>query len=174
MRDHLAEVIRRYVAVTSVGASTVRGSPSGTADAARDALFSIQLARLGISDERVFRSRLNQLTEGLRRALPVGRRHWGLARKIVNIYLRNAFYNHYLRKTYHLDRSELLLEVPVDSAVAKGLRRSAATNELPRWPGLRSLKPAQHEEYQKYAIELAMLKKMSRVHLDALLWVQER
>ncbi len=168
------DAIQRYIAVTSVGASAVRGSPSGTADAARDFLALVPLRQLGVSQQRVFATRLDRLTEELRRSLPPGRKHWGLSRKLLNIFLHNALYNHYLRSKYRLDRAENFFEVPMDSLVARALRRDAHPQELSRWPGLNRLTPSQNEMYQRRAATLARSMNIARVHLDAILWVQER
>ena len=172
---NLNKALQRYVAVTSVGASAVRGSPTGTADSAREFLAAVSLRQFGTNRERAFRERLDSATEELRRALPAKRKHWGLARKLINIFLHNAFYNHYLRTHYRLDKAELFFEVPLDSAVARGLRREQSTGEkLPRWRGLVSLTAEENAEYQESAAGLARNWGVARVHLDAVLWVQER
>jgi len=41
-----------------------------------------------------------------------------MARKLLNIYLRNALYSTYLREAFELDTAEHLYEVPLDSIVA--------------------------------------------------------
>lgn len=172
---NLNEALQRYVAVTSVGASAVRGSPAGTADAAREFLAAVSLRQFGTNRERAFRERLDSTTEDLRRALPARRKHWGLARKLINIFLHNAFYNHYLRTHYRLDRAEPFFEVPVDSAVARGLRLKQSKDEkLPTWRGLVSLTAEENEKFQERATVLAQELGIARVHLDAVLWVQQR
>ena len=170
----LIDAIQRYVAVSSVGASTVRGRPRGTVSAAREFLVTIKLRQLGVKQERVFQQRLDGLTKDLRRSLPPNARHWGLARKILNMFLRDAFYNFYLRSQFGLEQAEPFLEIPVDSAVAKGLRRGTPRGSLPSWPGLKGLKPVDHAVFQQRALELARQLKTTRVHLDTVLWVQER
>ena len=174
MEGCMTDAIQRYIAVTSVGASTVRGSPKGTVDAAREFLAELPLRQFGVESEQLFHRRLNRVTEKLQRALPQRRRDWALARKLLNIFLHNAFYNYYLRRQNRLHLAETFFEVPVDSAVAKGLRRGYPKGAFPAWPGLTRLGQAEHAAYQRCAAELAERKGLARVHLDALLWVQER
>jgi hypothetical protein len=174
MADRLAHIIQRYIAITSVGASTVRGLPKGTAEAAREFLAGVSLRQFGINSERLFRRRLNRLTDDFKGVLPSRRGHWGLARKLLNIFLHNALYNYYLRKKYSLGRSETLYEVPIDSVVARGIRRAFPAGRCPAWRGLKNLSNVEHEVYQDCAAELAASRGLARVHLDAILWVQER
>jgi hypothetical protein len=170
----LTEAIQRYVAITSVGASTVRGSPKGTVDAARRFLTELSLRQFGVSDEGLFHRRLSQATEDLRRALPRTRRDWALARKLLNIFLHNAFYNFHLRQRNRLAAAEYFFEVPVDSAVARGLRRECPNGTFAPWPGLKKLDQRGHAVYQTHAATLAKRKGIARVYLDAVLWVEER
>ena len=136
--------------------------------------MSIKLRQLGVKQERVFQQRLKRLTEDLRRSFPPKAKHWGLARKILNMFLRDAFYNFYLRGEFRLGQVERFLEIPVDSAVARGLRRGTPRGSLPGWPGLKGLKRGDHAVFQQRASELARQFKTTRVHLDAVLWVEER
>ena len=174
MPFHLTDSIQRYVAISSIGTSTVRGCPSGTLDAARNFLVTIKLRQLGVNQERLFQQRLDRLTKDLRSSLPPKAKYWGLARKILNMFLRDAFYNFYLRRQFGLGRAEPFLEIPLDSAVAKGLRRGTSRGSLPGWPDLKHLKPVDHAMFQQRALKLARQRKTARVHLDTVLWVQER
>ena len=88
--------------------------------------------------------------------------------------VKRVFYNYYLRSQYNLGVAESFFEVPVDSAVARGLRRECPRGTFPAWPGLKRLGQAEHAEYQCHAAELANRTGLARVHLDAVLWVQER
>jgi hypothetical protein len=168
----LVELIQRYVAVTSVGASEVRGSPAGTADAARAFLACLDLHRFGTANAEAFQSELDSATEKLVERIPA--HAWGVARKVLNIFLHNAFYNHYLRTEYQLDLAESLFEVPVDSAVARGLRSRAGKDNLPAWLGVKALTPDTNRRYQETAVTAAKIEGCSRVHLDPLLWLENR
>jgi len=174
MADRLTNIIQQYVAITSVGASTVRGSPKGTVDSSREFFCRLSLRKFGVKSELVFRRCLDETTEQMKKALPKGRRDWALARKLLNIFLHNAFYNHYLREQYNLEWAERFFEVPVDSAVARGVRRKFPRGTFSPWPGLKRLKKKEHDEYQNHAELIAAQLGLARVHLDAVLWVQER
>lgn len=174
MPFNLADTIQKYVAITSVGPSTVRGYPSGTTEAARAFLQRIDLRRFGADKERAFIKHLAIKTDQLRLSLPPNAKSWGLARKVLNIFLHNAFYNHYLRRQFRLGRAERFFEVPMDLAVSKGLRRGTQRGQLPTWNGIKRLRKEDHEIYQQRALDLAKEIGTTRVHLDALLWVQER
>lgn len=73
---------------------------------------------------------LDELTEKLRKKMPKGARHWGAARKCLNLFFRDALYNFYLREAYGLAKFEGVLEIPLDSYVGQALRRQ--DNSLPR------------------------------------------
>jgi hypothetical protein len=124
----------------------------------------------GTDNPTRFRSALNGKTRHLRRTLPRGARRWGLARKLLNIYLRDCLYNQYLNRAFHLDRAEFLYEVPLDSITAHGLKRAAGRGELPAWPGVRKLTLPVSAKFQQFALELARRKGTARVHLDAVYW----
>ncbi len=99
--------------------------------------------------------------------------NWGKV-KLLNIFLRNAFYNHYLRKHNNLEAAERHFEIPMDSAVAKGLHREFPRGTFRSWPSLKRLTRIEHAEYQHRSRLLATKSGLARVHLDAVLWVQER
>ncbi len=166
--------IQQYVAITSVGASTVHGYPKNTVKKSREFLKKLPLGQFGVKDELEFRQCLDKATERLKKELPRGARKWALSRKILNIFLHNAFYNHYLCKQYSLHLAEGFFEVPVDSLVARGVRKEFPKEKFGRWPGLKGLTKAKHRRYQHHAKLLATKWGLARVHLDAVLWVQEK
>jgi hypothetical protein len=106
-------------------------------------------------------------------ALPRPARSWGLARKCLNIFLRDCFYNAYLRDAYGLVVAESWLEVPLDSVVAEGLNKNL-TVALPRWPGVKRVTPDLSARYQDEALNLSRDWGITRVHLDTYLWVAGR
>lgn len=125
--------------VNAFSVSVVRKmGPPGTLESVREFLKSLDLAAIGNTDPAQFCNTLNDLTEKLRRALPNGARHWGLARKCLNLFLRDALYNYYLREGYGLERFERYLEVPLDSYVGRGLLDEPEGERLPPW---RTVKP---------------------------------
>jgi len=171
MREPLIIIIQKRTARVAISPSTVRGQGvPGIAAAGRRFLAALDLRAFVSSREEVFQRELDKATEQLQVALPGPARHWGLARKILNIFLRDALYNHYLRQEYGLSRVEFFLEVPLDSLSAQGLRERRKQEALPRWTGVSRLTPAMSEAYQGAAARLADAWGISRVHLDAYLW----
>ena len=132
MNAELISQLRRREASTAVGPSTARGmGPKGTISAAREYLASLDLTKFRVASEKEFRSVLNRATNRLQNQLPRSAKHWGAARKFLNIFLRNVVYNRYLRKYYRLSHLEPWLELPLDSHVAKGLRDEKGGSSLP-------------------------------------------
>jgi hypothetical protein len=166
--------VRRKVAVTAIGPSALRGQGKGVLKASQEFLSSMSLARVPASGEARFRSWLDRQTELLLDALPINGRPWGAARKAINLFLRDALYNQYLNRHFHLGKLESWLEVPLDSAVARGLKAEAGRDVLPRWPGLKHLKSEASAVFQAFASTYAHTHGIDRVHLDMYLWLENR
>jgi hypothetical protein len=174
MNNKLINVLRRRQASTSVGPSTARKmGPKGTINAAREYLASLKLERFAKKTEREFRTVLDQATSRFLRHLPRGAKHWGAARKFLNIFLRGAVYNRFLCERYDLYRIERWLELPLDSHVAKGLRNEKGGDDLPRWKTVIGLDSDMNQVYQEFAARVAKRKNTYRVHLDVLYWRNE-
>jgi hypothetical protein len=142
----------------------------GTIPAARSYLQGVGLRRFAKRSEAAFLRELEAATNELRCSLPSDARHWGSSRKFLNIFLRGCLYNQYICNAYELQRIEPWLEVPLDSHVAKGLKRQAGRGALPQWKTVIGLTPAQSAAYQCYASDLAHREGVSRVHLDLKFW----
>jgi hypothetical protein len=82
-------------------------------------------------------------------------------------------YNFYLREKYRLDRVESMLELPMDSYAAKGLRAEPEGEGLPRWSGVSHLTPETSAAYQAAAAQAAARLSICRVHLDMQYWRAE-
>jgi len=163
--------IHTYVARYSVSASAVRGqNTAGLVIAARRYLAAMPLRGFAADSQSQFLRNLDGHTERLRMALPSGARAWGLARKVLNIFLRNALYTAYLRERYQLDLAEQWYEIPLDSIVARRLREYAGRAQLPRWPGVKHLTPSMSARYQAAARAAAERFGVAPVHLDAVWW----
>ena len=173
LKDFIATV-QHKVAITSVGPSTVRGHGKGVLKAAQGFLASISLARIPRASEMRFRQWLDRQTKALLDLLPVTGRPWGVARKAINLFLRDALYNQYLSRRFRISQIEEWLETPLDSVVARGLRSAAGKGPLPRWPGLKGLSPDMNDEYQAFASQHAHTLGIQRVHLDMYLWLDNR
>jgi hypothetical protein len=97
-----------------------------------------------------------------------------VARKALNLFMRSALYNHYLREAYRLQRVEAFLELPLDGIVARHIRGVVPSAGLPYWKSMRALTPELSDQYQAVASELAERRGVARVHLDAYIWGAER
>jgi len=170
----LIRTIQRFEAANCIGPSTLRGQGPGVMHATRKYLAKLRLGRIPKHDERRFQAWLDRHTERLLDSLPICNRPWGAARKALNLFLRSAVYNHYIRRAYGLSSTVPSLEIPVDSIVAKGLRKKAPGREgLPRWRGLKHLEREEHILFQECADRLAQKKRLpTRVFLDHYLWLK--
>jgi hypothetical protein len=105
--------------------------------------------------------------------MPKGNQYWGVARKCLNLFFRDALYNHYLRTKYGLAKFERYLEIPLDSHVGTELRHSPegqnANPPLPRWKTVKGLGPAD-KRFQDVAERIAKREGTERVHLDVVYW----
>jgi hypothetical protein len=163
----LLKALQMRAARIAMGPFTMRGRGSkGAVRAGREFVNVLSLARFGTSDSRKFKSALDTATFGLKEALPRGSRYWGLARKGLNIFLRDCLYTVYLRNAYSLHLAERYLEVPLDSFTGRELSKLGA----PRWRTVRGLKPELSDEYQAIASQYADSKRIARVHLDVFWW----
>jgi hypothetical protein len=166
--------LQRKVAFSAVGPSALRGQGKGVLRASQDFLTRMSLLRVSKSSIKRFRLWLDLQTELLLDSLPIKNRPWGAARKAINLFLRDSLYNQYLCKQFNFQSIETWLEIPLDSAVAKGLKSRPNGNKLPRWPGLKNLTRKVSEDFQAFASEQANLKGIARVHLDMYLWLANR
>jgi hypothetical protein len=170
MQDRFLRAIQHRNARVAVGGSALRGPGSaGAAESARIFLGALDLRPFGTTSSRRFFAHLDRTTDHLRSALPTKSRHWGLARKGLNIFLRNCLYTTYLCERYQLDRAEQFFEVPLDRICGGRLYR-ASGGALPRWPGVRGLDPLTSALYQAVAATAASKARIARVHLDAVWW----
>lgn len=164
--------LQARAARASLGPSSMRGAGNrGVVEAGRQFLCGADLGPFGTSNPAKFRRALDSSTQGLMESFPRAARHWGLARKGLNIFLRECLYTVYLREAYRLDRAESYFEVPLDSLSGRALWEGSQRS-LPRWATVRGLTPALSDEFQRVASDLARKRRIARVHLDALWWGQ--
>ena len=170
MDADLLRAIQHHTARAAIGSSSMRGAGSaGVVRSARVFLAEMPLRPFGTSSEAKFRAHLDRATDDLKRALPKGAQHWGLARKGLNIFLRDCLYTTYLCEAYNLARAEYFFEVPLDSISGAHLVRKSRKT-LSRWKTVRGLNAKTSAEYQVVATKLAAKKGFARVHLDAVWW----
>jgi hypothetical protein len=173
LKRHPAQFIiavQQRCARIAVSASATRRQGKGTVKAARKFLKDLPLRQYGTKDARKFRARIDKATNALEHALPSRSRSWGLARKLLNIFLRDAMYTTYLRDHFKLDLAEAYLEIPLDSIVAKSLKAMLPRGALPVWRGVRNVTPKESEAFQKQASEIARKERITRVQLDTYWW----
>ncbi len=162
-------VIQHRTARVAIAASAARGPGNkGVVETARQFMFDVNLARFAARDRAAFNRPLDGHTLRLMAKLPERGASWGLARKLLNIFLRDCLYTRYLSERYGLASAEDLFEIPLDSITAKRIRQ--VEPDLPRWRGVRHLDPAVSAAYQAAALSAAKRKRTSRVHLDAYWW----
>ena len=166
--------VQQKVAVTAIGPSALRGQGKGVLKTSQEFLASLSLARIPRSSEIRFRNWLDRQTNRLLDQLPIEGRPWGAARKAINLFLRDALYNQYLNRQFKISKIEPWLEIPLDSAVARGLRKRTERDVLPQWPGLKHLKPIVSDNFQNFASVYARKLKIERVHLDMVLWLENK
>ena len=166
----LLRAIQHRTARVAIGSSSMRGAGNtGVVTAARTHLGRLDLRPFGTRDDDRFRVALNSATTRLRAALPEEARCWGLARKGLNIFLRDCLYTVYLQERYHLDRAKPFFEVPLDSISARHIR-ALDEDVLPRWRGVKALDYRTSKRYQDAAARIAASKGILPVHLDAIWW----
>jgi hypothetical protein len=169
--SQLLQIIQRFVAEATIGPSTLRGQGvPGVLKAARRFLTKLDMRRVSVANPHTFEKRLNKYTHLLVRRLPPGAKHWGVARKAINLFLRDAYYNQFLARKYRLNRIARHLEIPLDAVVTRRLRELAGRSRLPQWRGLKGLTPADSAAYQQFVVQLARRERVHPVHLDAALW----
>lgn len=173
--ESLTRAMQARTAVAALGPSALRGQgASGVIAAARAYLAKMNLGAFAVERESAFRRRLDAKTDRLMRAFPRPARSWGAARKAINLFLRDALYNVYLREAFNLAVARNWYELPLDSATARGLRSRDGGSSLPRWLGVKHLTHVVSDEYQRFALSVAQSRGIARVHLDVFLWVAER
>jgi len=177
------KAIQNYLAATAVGPSTVRSYPGDTLITTRQFLGKLQLQALANKPADSFPQYLSILSRRLKVKLAAlssaneNDDYFGISRKVINIFLHNAYYNRYLCGRFELDRFEDQFEIPIDSRTAKAIRsRAIKSGEAfpaqipPPWKTIKALTPSTHAEYQRAALAIAQQQGTKRVHLDAYFW----
>lgn len=168
----LLVALQARAARAALAPSSMRGAGrAGVVKAGRPFLREIDLRRFATGRANRFRIELDQHTDGLLHAFPRAARQWGLARKGLNIFLRECLYCVYLRDAYALDRSEMFYEIPLDALTGAAIWKTGG-GRVPRWGTIRGLRPVESDAYQRVAAELAATRGVAPVHLDAVWWGQ--
>jgi hypothetical protein len=162
--------VQARAARISVSASATRKQGGGIIEPARSFLATLDLKRFSVTEPSLFLATLNDATESLKMRLPSPQEHWGIARKLTNIFLRDALYTSFLKDEFGLATSEAFLEVPLDSISAERIFNSAEPGALPKWPGVKRNDALLNAAYQAVAAKAASRAKIARVHLDTYWW----
>jgi hypothetical protein len=176
MTTYLQRDLQRRIAQVSVGASALRNQGGrGLLDTCRcyfESKIDLQVFALSMEDKQVFDDFLNRHTTALQKNFNLPFENWGAARKALNLFFRDTVYNKYFSDhflaTYSPETFEHLisvLEVPLDSYVADGIRENSTLTDLV-WPGIKHLTETISEIFQAEANKIANKKGIARVHLD--------
>ena len=164
------ELMQRYEANISIGGPTLRNQGAkGVADAAREFLSALNLSELKNIKPAYYPSILEKWTSDLKTKLPDGAKNWGTARKAINVFMVQIFLNKYLAEEYGMEKLKDVLETPLDSYAAKGLKRLSSMTKLPRWDAIKRLTTKSGKEYQECASQVAQQKGLTRACLDIIL-----
>jgi len=170
--EHLLRRLQRRVAGLAINGASMRnqGAP-GVVASGRRFLANLPIGRLvERCDAESYRLVLDSVTRELRVALPEGAQNWGTARKGVNIFIRDLLYTTDLANHHVLHRIRDWLEIPLDSQVAKCLKKDPLGSLLPKWPGAKHLEPKESDHYQEVALGIANRDGIARVDLDLWYW----
>ncbi|MCX5649294.1 MAG: hypothetical protein NTX40_09415 [Planctomycetota bacterium] len=171
--------VQEFMAIQAVTVSTVRGLRKGTLKKIHAYLGRLRLGRLVGMNGAEYVRWLDAKTRDLQRKLRGRNKRWGLARKSMNLFMRQCLYNTYLSRRFRLARFQKQMEIPLDSRVARELGKDARKRKLklPPWPGLIGLDEdgETSRKFQDYAKDLAPRKGLpARVFLDNYLWLKYR
>jgi hypothetical protein len=181
MTPTIQQLMQKRVANISVGASTVRGQPSRTVEKAREYLQKIDLKDfIKVNGEDQFIEALDKHTINLQKELEElssrANEHpsWGLARKVLNIFLFQAADSILLKGNgYDFDKIIFYLEVPLDNPNGKKLEGFAKDDgENLVWPKkIKLLDYKTSKAFQDYAKKYATREKhCARCYLDLYWW----
>ena len=155
--------------VNSYGVGIVRNmGPMGYLDCCK--FLKIDLTDLSKKNPSQYPQFLNHQTKKLLRYMPTNARHWGAARKCLNLFFRDALYSFYLREKYGLGKFEKYQEIALDSNVGRRFREEKEGEGLPLWRTVISLTPEVSAQFQKVATKVAKRERTARVHLDVHYW----
>lgn len=173
----LVDTIQRFIAGTCIDASVLRNQGKGVATEIASYLENRTdlLAEMVARDLNGFAQWLDEQTrailDSLAARLELQQEPWGTVRKAINIFLRCALYNHFLRSRYDLERFETLFEIPLDSHVASALQKQPEGACLPAWPGLKYLTQEHSALFQACADAVVKRRNLpARVYLDHEFW----
>ena len=138
-------------------------------------LYVLDLNKFKVKSKEKFNKALNEQTNELKRKLPDGAQNWGTARKALNVFLEEVFYNRILAAEFEFLNLENYLELPLDSKTVKCLKQRSreggyVNNNLGNFT-IRGLTLITSNKYQELAEKISKKEKVSsRIYLDLLYW----
>jgi hypothetical protein len=172
----LYEMKRRVARMAATGSALRNTGAKGVVGLARTFLESLELSDFTKGDfPAVLDEKTERLCDVFREVLPPDKGEcWGLARKALNLFLRDAFYNRFLYEKFGLESIAQELETPLDGDADSGLRRHHREKHgtaLPKWPRLKGKREA-YEAHRNAAKEFAKdhCGGFAPVHADLLLY----
>lgn len=175
-KEHFLGLVQKRVANVCIGNSTLRNQDSpGVVKVARRFLTDLKLMELRDMTGEQFKEWLDRQTDILRSRFPEGAQdNWGAARKAINVFLEEAFYNRFLVEEYSLNRLAEFLELPLDSKVVRKIKEESQKFgirfSLDRWRGIKNLTAEQSARLQQCATALATKRGIQRTCLDLWYW----
>ncbi|GJQ29736.1 MAG: hypothetical protein HBSAPP03_16200 [Phycisphaerae bacterium] len=174
MAFDLLSTTQNYLVVSTTGGSVLRNQEPLVVSTIQRFLRLIPLSSVP-HESAEYEVWLDEHTARMLAAMRSKVRPWGTARKALNLFMRACICDHHLRTAHALERAEPWAEVPLDSIVAKALKRAAGRGCLPQWPGLKRLTPDANASFQAFALKhTAELGLRSRIFLDYVLWLEGR
>lgn len=169
MTPTFLDLIQSRIAQAAIGASSLRNQgKSKVVEKSRNFCSAIVLSTY---TPKTFASQLDKDTRKLLKKLGMKETQWGTARKALNLFLRDVFYNKYLSPVYKFDRLKHLLEIPLDTQVAEKIQEYPEGNDLP-WNRIKHTTEEENTAFQDAAKCIANKNKLIkyRVHLDLIFW----
>lgn len=174
MQNDFIKTVQQFTAVSAMGPSALRNQGTGILSVAQEYCSGIDLSLCHSMKVGEYLHFLDWHTEKLLDLFGHKLRPWGVARKALNLFFRDALYNKYLCQEFYLEKIETFLEIPLDSVVTKELRRRDENHILPLWTGLKFLTNHNSDLFQQFALSEAEKMNESRIHLDMYIWLKYR
>jgi len=183
--DANAKRFQERVADVAIGTSVLRNQGfAGAVGVARDFVASLDLSEFGAAhDECAFMQLLDKNTVELQRLLKERRARegsasnsaelWGTARKVLNVFLCEAYFHRVLGRRHGLQNVGNWLEIPLDSQLSRAIRREARARGLPgvRFPGVGRLDETTSRRFQELAKRIAEEKQLpARIYFEVDTW----
>ena len=176
MNTERLKKLKTRLVQASMGASALRGSTTGTLDAARDFLDTINLVEFCEKAKTSFDKAHADLVSSLSTHLEGNSlsNEFGRCAKAVNLFLRAMAENHHIRQAYDLEGLEQQLHLPIDSHAYAGLKQYLTSENAFPWKGIINLKNIEYENLQSLVRIEATRRNIPPIELDNFFWRSER